>query len=264
MNLNYSNNRKVFMGDEFESRNEVYEDQEEVSKDSQLVYDMISIIEDELRYGSTLSDRFDSFKYHFEALFGVGIDKIDDMEDLISTNESYIEIYTVIRDGLINIYDKYFGITFEDNEKVYLNQLYTIYQVVYLGYINLLSAFALGKGMENKLTHKQILMNAIENNKKTSVDVSDDIVGKYIMNEDEFTTENILAAIEIADPGNVGYRYVFGGIYNEEYDSNVIIDENAFRLRTKMEYLLPGVKYLFELVFTKNVDTISLGSGENG
>jgi hypothetical protein len=237
------------MSDEFEDKNGSYEDQEEVSRDSIILYEMIDAIEYEAREGSTLANRYDSFKYYFENLFGVEIDKIDDIENVISGNRTYIEIYTVIRDEIINIYDKYFGITFEDNEKVDLSRLYMIYQIVYLEYLRLLCMFAIGKGIEQNIDAKKLYLNATENNQKNAIDIADDLVGKYIVNEDEFTSENILSALEASDPGNEGYRYLFSGIYNEEVNSNVIINNEAFRRRIKMEYLHSGMKYLFELVY---------------
>jgi hypothetical protein len=244
------------MSDEFEDKNGLYEDQEEVGRDSLLLHDMINILEYELREGSTLTNRNDSFKYYFENLFNVGIDKIDDIESTISNNQTFIEIYEVIKNELINIYDKYFGITFEDNDKVDLNELYTIYQVIYLEYLRFLCMFAIGKGIEQNIDAKTLYANAVENNKNNAIDIADDLVGKYIVNEDEYNVDNILSALEASDPGNEGYRYLFSGIYNEEVDSNVIIDNDAFRKRIKMEYLFPSMKYAFELAFIAILEKI--------
>jgi hypothetical protein len=240
------------MTDNFEDEDDV-----ETNELSALVYEMVSIIGDELKYGSTLYDRYDSFKDYFEQIFDVSIDKIDDLEELISNQETKIEIYQILRNEIANIYDKYFGITFNDLDKTDLASLYTVYQVIYLGFVKLFCLYALGITTEKEITGKQLFKNAIEENKKSATDISDYIVGNLIMNEDEFTVENIAIALDKLDPGNVGYQYVFGeaGSDGGVEQGEVIIDNNAFRLRVKAEYANPGMKYLFELVFSKLLDT---------
>jgi hypothetical protein len=226
---------------------EVYEDQEEVSRDSDILYEMLQTIDDELREGSTLSERPDSFKYYFERLFGYPIDKIDDIEELISSNsgETYIEIYNVIRDELVKKYDKYFGIKFEDPQEVALSQLYVIYFTVYVRYVNFLCMCGMGVLIGGDTLNKEHSNSRI---------TADDIIGNYLANEDEFTISNIGDALLLADPGNIDYSYLFdtaeeGGPY-----SNVVIDNEAFRLRVKYEYEKEGVRYLIELAFNKYID----------
>jgi hypothetical protein len=246
------------MDNEFEDAEERYEDQEEVDYDAAYLYEMIETIKDELRDGSTLKERPDSFKTYFEKLFNRSIDDIDDIEELISSNNTYINIYQIIRDELVKALDNYFGITFDDIEKVYLGNIYSIYNVVYIGFINFLCNYALGKGIEKGLDGEKIIKLANENNEKNAIDIADSIVGEYISNEDEFNSDNIAKALNISDPGNEDYLYLFGesegGIEDEIKIAelpNVIIDNNAFRLRVKYEYSQSGVKYLFETAFNK-------------
>jgi hypothetical protein len=244
------------MSDNFEDEDDI-----ENSNLSSLVYEMISTLEDELESGSSLNDRYDSFKEYFEKIFEIPIDKIDDIEELISSQDDKIQIYQILRNEIAHIYDKYFGITFNDLDEVDLLALYTIYQVIYLGFVKLLCYYALGKASSNGIGAKQLLKNAIEENKKNATDISDYIVGKFIMNEDDFTVENIALALNVSDPGNIGYLYVFGEADSEDNieQGKVFIDNNAFRLRIKAEYNNPAMKYLFELVFSGLVDKLSIG-----
>jgi hypothetical protein len=245
----------MIMSNEFEDNDNVYEDQEEVDSNSSLVYTMISVLEDEIGYGSTLHNRDDSFAYYFQMLFGYSINEIDKIEELIANKDSYIEIYNILREQIVHIYDKYFGIKFDDIDKIDLYHLYIIYQIVYLNYIQFLCMYALGKGIEQNLSGQQLLENALAENDAQAIDVTDSIVGKYIYNEDEFTIETIARALEASDPGNVGYQYLFGDINQDiDYIAPAIIDNEAFRLRVKYEYSQPGVKYLIELAFTNLVN----------
>jgi hypothetical protein len=240
-----------------------FEDEDDIETDelSSLVYEMIATLEDELKYGSSLNDRYDSFKYYFEKIFKMPIDRLDDIEGLIANQNDKINIYQTLRDEISHIYDKYFGITFNDIEKVDINSLYTIYQIIYVEFVKLLCFYALGKAKEKDIDGKQLFRNAIEENKKTAIDISDYIVGNYIMNEDEFTFENIALALDRSDTGNMGYQYLFGvpdGV-GEIALGEVIIDNNAFRLRVKSEYNNLALKQLFEIVFSRLVDTLSIG-----
>jgi hypothetical protein len=228
---------------------------------TQLLYEMISTIEDEIRDGSTLNNRYDSFAYFFEQLFDVKITDIDSIEEIIQEaddKDEKIEIYTTIRNEIANIYDKYFGITFDDIERVHLNDIYIIYITIYLGFIDLLCNYAAGKAVEKGIGPYKLFIDAQKENIDKATDIADYIVGNYIMNEDEFTGENLAAALEIADPGNEGYLYLFGNSsgeegYKEGEIQEVFIDNEAFRRRIKKEYLNPAVKYLIELVFSRRV-----------
>jgi hypothetical protein len=249
------------MSDEFDDRNEIYEDQQEIDSDSNLLYEMIATLKDELSDGSTLNDRYDSFRAYFEAIFDRSIDDIDDIEELISNNNTYIDKYTIIKEALIKALDNYFGITFNNTDHVYMNNLYSIYKVIYLGYVRLLCNYAIGKGIENATDTKQLMDAAININKKDAIDISYTIIGQYLYNEDEFTSENIARALELADPGNADYIYLFGESDNMSGNGvgsmiipNVIINNEAFRLRMKYEYSHPSMKYLFEIMFNKFIN----------
>jgi hypothetical protein len=243
------------MSDDFRNYEEVNEgaesgvNEEDTDRRIQLVYEVIREIEKELQDGATIKDRFDSFAYYFESLFDVTIDEIDNIEEIIQAGDDgeKVEIYHILKGELANIYDKYFGIRFNDFDRILLSDLYTIYTVIYLGIVDLLCAYATGKAHDKGISGKVAMDEAIENNKTKATDISDFIVGNYIMNEDEFTQENIGKALEYADPGNNGYRMLF----NTDNDplSKIGIDNDAFRLRIKKEYLNPAFKYLFELVF---------------
>jgi hypothetical protein len=235
------------------------EDDIEIEIDSSLVYEMISDIDSELENGSSLYDRFDLFAFYYEKIFNQSIDKIDDLEELLANQEDKTKIYQILRNEIAHIYDKYFGITFDNLDSVTLATLYTIYQVIYLDFIKLLCFYAIGKGLEKGMNPDFVYKAAIEENKKEAVDISDYIVGNYIMNEDEFTVENIALALDKSDPGNIGYMTVFGNVIQDDevHSEGVIIDNNAFRLRVKKEYNNPATKQLFEIVFsnfiTKNI-----------
>jgi hypothetical protein len=227
-------------------RNAIYEDQEEVDKDSSLLYEMIQTINDELRYGSTLIQREDSFKFFFESLFGCSIDSIDDIEEFINGKESYMEIYYTIRDELVHQYDNYFGIKFEDPQEVDLNQLYMIYQVVYLQFVNFLCMYALGVWIKKG-------SKAIDELKINEI-IADVVVGNYIANEDEFIVDNIGEALSLSDPGNIAYGYLFGIDINLPVLTDVAIDIDGFRARVKTEYSNQSIKSAFEYQFKKIID----------
>jgi hypothetical protein len=259
-----------FMTDEFESEDGIYENQEEIDDDANLLYEMIATIEDELREGSTLFERHDSFKEYFEKLFNISIDNIELVEETISTNSDLIDSYNVLKDELIRSFDNYFGITFDNTDKVYLEDLYSIYRVVYLDYVRFLCNYALGKGIDLGITKHEIINNAIKANMSENIDISDAIIGQYILNEDEFNSDNIAKYLTLSDPGNIDYTYLFGegestldkedSGKNDMVISNVVINNEAFRLRVKYEYSNPAMKYLFELTFTKFVNNLQ---GEN-
>jgi hypothetical protein len=239
-----------------------FEDEDDIETDvkASLLYEMIATIEDELKEGSTLNDRTDSFAYYYEKLFEQSIDNIEDIEEAIVNQIDKINIYQIIRNEVANIYDKYFGITFNDIDSVPLHHIYLIYQVIYVGFIKMLCFYALGKGLENEKDGNQLFKEAVEVNRHHAIDIADYLVGNYIMNEDEFTAENIALALDKSDTGNVAYQYVFGEVINntEVEVGDVFIDNNAFRLRVKSEYNNPAMKQLFEIVFSKLIDTLSL------
>jgi hypothetical protein len=227
-----------------------------------LLYEMVNTVADELKEGSTLAARNDSFAYYFEKLFETPASEIDNIEEIIQQaydSEEKIEIYNVIKRETANSFDKYFGITFDDLDLVPLSDIYTVYQVIYLDFISLLYDYAAGKAAENGLNEKELFEKAKEENIRSAADIADYIAGNYIMDENEFTSENIGSALDKADPGNEGYLYLFGcspeGEFQEGETQRVYIDNNAFRLRVKKEYLNPAVKYLFELVYAGRLES---------
>jgi hypothetical protein len=252
------------MSDEFEDINGAYEDQKEVDAHSQFLYEMVSAIKDELEEGSTLYEREDTFKYYFEKVFDRSIDDIDEIEELISSNTTYITMYSVLKEELIKMLDNYFGITFDNPDRVYLENLYGIYRVIYLGYVPFLCNYALGKGISAGSNGNKIFENALMLNKRTGTDVADTLIGQYIYNEDEFTSDNIAKILELSDPGNIDYIYLFGESDIEDNSDvailpNVIINNQAFRLRVKYEYSRPAMKYLLEIEFSKLIENNNTG-----
>jgi hypothetical protein len=242
------NKSKMIQEDDSYGNSEVYEDQAEVERDAAILYEMLQVLDDELREGSTLSNRQDSFKFYFETLFGCSIDKIDEIEEIIisGNSETYIEIYYAIREELIKKYDKYFGIKFEDKDEVRLNELYMIYQVVYVGYISFLCMYAYGMCLGG---------NTLNKDKGNGRLTANDIVGNYLANENEFIPDNIKYALDRSDPGNIYYGYLFGSDSDEIF-SNVVLDSEAFRLRIKYEYDRESVKYIIELEFAKYIGNL--------
>jgi hypothetical protein len=224
-----------------------------------LLHEMLATIEDELRDGSTLYERFDSFKKYFEAIFEVPIEDIDDVEELVQNNSEMIDLYYAIKAGITGSLDIYFGITFEDIDKVDMNDLYNIYQVIYLKFMQFLYMYALGKCIESGKTLSEALKEAEENNIKNNIEVADSLVGNYILDENEFTSESIALALDRSDPGNLAYLYLFGEPVDPEHSvtgplESVYINNNAFRLRVKKEYLDTSIKYILETVFRKNIE----------
>jgi hypothetical protein len=221
-----------------------------------ILYEFYASIEDDIRDGSLAITRFDNFKKYFEMLFEKPVDTLDSLESEISNDEELVNYYEIIRNKLAYVYDTHFGISINDLENITLFNLYEIYQIIYLEFIQFLCIYAIGKIIISRKSPKKALEEAELINETESVGIADTLLGAYIFDEDEFSDENIITALEAADPGNELYKTLFGEagqMYKESPDayripviSNIAVNNIAFRLKVKTEYLKPGMKDLIE------------------
>lgn len=152
--------------------------------------------------------RNDTFKEGFENIFRLPIDQIDDVENIISDmpdSEAIVERYQFIADKLKVLYNRSWGISFFDGDGVVidLNKLYSIYRMLYVKFFTFISNCVAGRAK---------LLNL------KSIDV--ETVRQTVDDENEFTFENIRRWLNICDPGNEDYAYIFG-----EYDPSDYIDD---------------------------------------
>ena len=78
-----------------------------------------------------------SFKEGFENVFGISIDQIDNVEEIIqngSDREEKVNIYSEIVEKIKLFFSESYGITFDngDGTIIDLNKLYTLYRILYL------------------------------------------------------------------------------------------------------------------------------------
>jgi hypothetical protein len=116
--------------------------------------------------------------------------------------------------------------------------------------------YAVGKVILEKNTLDNALHNAYITKEESNQDIVDSLLGTYILDEDEFTDDNIALALEAGDPGNELYMKLFGeasaldpgdpSSYQFATIRNVSIYNIAFRLKVKSEYLKEGMKELIE------------------
>ena len=198
------------------------------------LYEMLASIENQIHYGDTAENRTDSFKIGFENLFAVDIDKVDDIENMISERNNagqLVSIYNEIRNGVKSIYDKYLGIKFnydDINNSVDMQGLYSVYKVMYL---DIFDCMAKVFAYMNKSNPDVYDLNR--------PDVWDDFLG----NVEDFNLDSIPKILSVMDPGNMDYEYVFGEVpeINSDvmvYLNKVSIDFDVFVKHFKMELRL--------------------------
>lgn len=179
------------------------------------IYDLISDIEVEIGEGSVGNIRQDSFYHGIETIFKPflgeteqNVDIIEDIETKINekeNNELYIIVLEDIKEKIIDIYDRYLGVKLNydnTNDKPSLDNLYSIYKVLYLNEWNML-----GKILAYVIMKPQ---------NKGVYDLSVDTVFEDIIrNTDEFNFDTIPQILNIMDMGNADYEYVFGSVVQD-------------------------------------------------
>lgn len=172
------------------------------------LYEMLASIETQVKYGDAVEIRPDKFKEGFENIFNVEIDKIDDIENLISDKPKIISIYKEICDGLIGIYDKYLGIKFnydDINKSVDLQELYSVYRVMYLDILDWTA---------------KVFAYIIKKNSETFNLNNPFVFSDIVKCDDVFNLDTIPQILALMDPGNVDYTFVFGEVPDTLYSEN--------------------------------------------
>lgn len=217
-----------------------------------MVYEMLATIEDEFRDGSCQRLRDDTFAIAIEGIFGIPVDELDDLEEKINGDDKKIEFYDTIKSGIRNLFDKYYGITFED--KVDLNKLHDVYHTVYVDFFDLLTTYGIGteiyNNRENDVTVNDFVNTAKAQAKKHNTYLSVVIIGNKLADENSFTLDQVTEALFTVDPGNAVHEYIFGQLAasDESLDSHdnliaspeVFIDVEAFRRRLLSEFNYNG------------------------
>lgn len=161
----------------------------------------IDNIASQLKYGFDWNDTIDYLKACIEKTFKVDIDEfdLDNIERDINAledseeKEDCIELYDLIRDRLVNVYNTYYGVSFDDEPD--LNQLYSVYNTLV---VNLVDTIAKCTASE---LHKE---------GKSSVDITYLDIERVIGDASLFNLDTIPELLDEIDTGNVMYQYVFG------------------------------------------------------
>lgn len=172
--------------------------------------DCLAEIETSLKTHDSLLERNDAFEDCLEKVFGINIDQIDDIENIISNEfdadkqQALLALYEEFRTGLLTYYDRYLGIkfTFDDiNRKPDFNELYSVYKVMYLNEMDLL-----GKTMAYIILKNPGIY-----------DLRKDKCFEDILEDDGvFNLDTIPIILSIMDNGNLDYENVFGDNTDEE------------------------------------------------
>lgn len=205
------------------------------------LYDCLSEIEISLKAHDSLLERKDSFEDCLEKVFGINLDQIDDIENIISNEfdadkqEALLALYEEFRTGLLTYYDRYLGIkfTFDDvNRKPDFNELYSVYKVMYLNEMDMLA----------KLMAYIILKNP------GIYDLRKDKCFEDILEDDGvFNLDTIPNILDVVDNGNLDYINVFG----DNTD-----DDGEF-------YIPPKVSFEWDVWISHIKNELNLGIGDS-
>lgn len=165
-------------------------------------------IEQDLCYKSPINNTVDNFKEGFENVFGISIDKIDDVEEIIqngSDREEKVNIYSEIVEKIKSFFSKSYGITFDngDGTIIDLNKLYTLYRILYLKSDILFKYCVVGRFIDMYSKYEEQYFDSDKN-------LSTQFVLNTIGDSNEFTVDNIRKWLFISDPGNEEYEWIFG------------------------------------------------------
>jgi hypothetical protein len=193
------------------------------------IYDMLANIENDFKSGSNNKLRIDSFKIGFESIFNMPIDEIDDVEERIANQSAddlatKIELYEYISDSIVHYLDTYYGITFNiaENETIDLNKLYMVYRVIFLNLVEMMANCLVGRVVNRMMSADTI--------------IDEQFLKEFLQDDNEFIVDNIQTYLDIADQGNVEYRYVFGTADDALDIPEVSVDIFALRPRLCKEY----------------------------
>lgn len=212
------------------------------------LYEMIATIELEIKNGDVSDIRKDTFKIGFENLFGVPIEKIDDIETIIQDRNDFRNvhaIYETIRKSLTRIYDNYMCVKFnydDINRSVDLKELYSVYNIMYLDLFDWLG---------------KVMAYIIKKNPDTYVKFPKyTAIEDILKNVEDFNLDSIPKILSIMDPGNVDYEFVFGDIGDELDETtptinNVSIDFDIMVNRILRDLTLGAGVYNTELLIRK-------------
>ena len=161
-------------------------------------------IETSLKAHDSLLERNDAFEDCLNKVFGIDIDQIDDIENIINNEfdgekqQALLNLYETFRTDLLTYYDRYLGVKFtfdEINRKPDFNELYSVYKVMYLDEMNLL-----GKIMAYIIVKNPGIY-----------DLRKDKVFEDILEDDGvFNLDDLPVILNIMDIGNLDYENVFG------------------------------------------------------
>ena len=215
------------------------------------IYEMLANIEIQLQYGDCQEKRTDAFKDGFESIFDVNIDKIDEIETILTNSpnkELAVSVYNSIRDGISSSFDNYIGVNFTyDNINHFadLSEVYSVYKTMYLDEFDWVAkVFAY-------IVKKNPGVFDIEKD-YTFIDI--------LKNVDEFNLDTIPKILSIMDPGNADYEFVFGSVPNDMDvddwvdDNKVSIDYDSFVKHFEMELSL-GAGVTNNELLRKNIKT---------
>ena len=198
------------------------------------ISDFIYNVEQDLCYKSPINNTVDNFKEGFENVFGISIDQIDNVEEIIqngSDREEKVNIYSEIVEKIKSFFSKSYGITFDngDGTIIDLNKLYTLYRILYLKSDILFKYIVAGRFIDMYTKHEE-----------QYVDLDKTPTTQFVFNtigdSNEFTIDNIRKWLFISDPGNEEYEWIFGKYLPTDDDKQddvegsleVYIDDNTF------------------------------------
>lgn len=100
------------------------------------------------------------------------------------------------------------------------------YRVIYLNFAETMAVALVGRAISNKYP-----------------EITPEFAIDFFQDENEFIVDNIQHYMELGDPGNVEYEYVFGKTSNRDDDyvmPEVFIDNSVFRTRVCYELYRNG------------------------
>lgn len=187
------------------------------------IYDSLSKIELDLKDGDTRHNRIDNFTLLFENAFNLSIDQVDDVESLImdksgDEQEMLLNVYTIVRDGLVHFLDLYWGVNFNYdgvNSNPDLNNVYSCYRVFFIDILNWVSkvfAYLISK-------YPNEYGDFFEDKNRFFDDIVNDAY--------RFNLDSIPSILSIMDPGNEDYLYVFGRIPDDVGDDGMYLNPDV-------------------------------------
>lgn len=198
------------------------------------LYDCLAEIEVTLRSNVASYIRPDKFSECLEKVFKIEIEQIDDIESLICDMDSdlriaYEEMYNIFRDGVLNSYDRYLGVTFtydDINQRPDFNELYSVYKVLYLDETDFLA---------------KIIAYIIATDKVVGYDLNKSNTLSDIIHDDSvFNLDTIPDILNKMDPGNIDNLKVFGEPSSDD-DNNYVSPKVSIEWDILLNYFDKGL-----------------------